>query len=82
MELVNVLRKAGRLGPGAGDPAVREGRGGGDHVVAGRAVHRRGHVGGVGPRTEVARAGWPAVDPDLVAADTVTCVVADRRQGP
>ena len=76
MELVNVTRKAVDAGPGPADPAVRE-------AVEAVAVmlslfapytaedmwERLGH------RPTVALAGWPAVDPELLVQETVTCVV-------
>ena len=76
MEMVNATRKAIDSGPGGADPAVRE-------AVEAVAIllslvtpytaedmwARLGH------RPSVARAGWPAVDPELVKAETVTCVV-------
>ena len=50
MELVNATRKAIDSGPGGADPAVREAdRGRGAAAEPGRAVHRRGDVGGAGP---------------------------------
>jgi leucyl-tRNA synthetase len=76
MELTTLLQKAIDSGPGAGDPAVREGT---DALVvilscfapftAEDAWQRLGH----GP--SVADQSWPAIDPALVAQDIVTCVV-------
>jgi leucyl-tRNA synthetase len=76
MELVNATRKAVDGGPGPGDPAVRE-------AVEAIAVmlslfapytaedmwERLGHA------PTVALAGWPAVDPELLVEEAVTCVV-------
>jgi leucyl-tRNA synthetase len=76
MELVNAARKAVDSGPGGGDPAVRE-------AVEAVAVllslfapytaedmwQRLGH------EPTVFLAGWPAVDPQLLVEETVTCVV-------
>ena len=76
MELVNATRKAIDSGPGSADPAVRE-------AVEAIAImlslvapftaeemwERLGH------KPSVALAGWPAVDPKLLAADAITAVV-------
>jgi len=76
MEMVNATRKAIDSGAGPADPAVRE-------AVEAIAVllslvapytaedmwARLGH------EPSVARAGWPAVDPELAKAQTVICVV-------
>ena len=76
MELVNVLRKAVDSGPGAGDPAVREGVEAVAIMLSLVAPYTAEDMwAALGHEPSVARAGWPAVDPDLVAADTVTCVV-------
>ncbi|CAN5567666.1 leucine--tRNA ligase [soil metagenome] len=76
MELVNAARKAIDGGCGPADPAVREAA---EAVAvmlslvapytAEEAWERLGH-----PPT-VARAAWPTVDPSLIVAETVTCVV-------
>jgi leucyl-tRNA synthetase len=76
MELTSLLRKAIDSGPGAADPAVREGA---EALVrmlsvfapftAEDAWERLGH------RPSVEQAGWPGVDPALIVEDTVTCVV-------
>jgi len=76
MELVNAIRKTIDVGPGAGDPAVRE-------AVEAVAVMlslfapytaedawaRLGH------QPTVFHAGWPSVDPALLVEESVTCVV-------
>ena len=76
MELVNVTRKAIDSGCGPADPAVRE-------AVEAVAIM----LSVVAPYTAedmwcrlghqpcVALAGWPAVDPELLIEDSVTCVV-------
>ncbi|HEV8023677.1 MAG TPA: leucine--tRNA ligase [Candidatus Nanopelagicales bacterium] len=76
MELVNVLRKAIDSGPGPSDPAVREGAEAVAIMLSLVAPYtaedmwaRLGH-----PPT-VARAGWPAVQEELLVEDAVTCVV-------
>ncbi|CAM4456319.1 leucine--tRNA ligase [Nocardia ninae] len=76
MQLTNVLRKAVDTGPGAGDPAVREGVEALVRMVscfapftAEEAWERLGH----GP--SVADAGWPVADLDLIAAATATCIL-------
>lgn len=76
MELVNATRKAIDSGAGPADPAVREAA---EAVavllslvtpyVAEEMWERLGH------EPTVARAGWPAVDPELLIEDSVTCVV-------
>ena len=76
MELVNATRKTVDTGPGAADPAVREAV---EVVtvalsliapyVAEEMWERLGH------QPSVANASWPVVDPNLLNADSVTCVV-------
>ena len=76
MELTSVLRKAVDGRPGAADPAVREGA---EALVrmlscfapftAEEAWERLGGTGFVSVQD------WPTADPELVAQDTVTCVV-------
>jgi leucyl-tRNA synthetase len=76
MELVNATRKAIDTGSGPADPAVREAA---EAVAvmlslvapytAEEMWERLGH-----PPT-VAKAGWPAVDPDLLVQESVTAVV-------
>jgi leucyl-tRNA synthetase len=78
MELVNVTRKAIDAADGAGpaDPAVREAAEVVTVVlslvapyVAEEMWERLGHP------PSVASAAWPVVDPALLAADSVTCVI-------
>jgi leucyl-tRNA synthetase len=76
MELVSAARKAIDSGPGAGDPAVREAA----EVLAvllslfaPYTAEECWEMLGHGP--SVARAGWPAADPALLARDSVICVV-------
>jgi leucyl-tRNA synthetase len=76
MELVNAARKAIDTGCGPADPALREAA---EAVAvmlslvapytAEEAWERLGH------EPTVARAQWPAVDPDLIVQETVTCIV-------
>ncbi len=76
MELVNAIRKTIDVGPGAGDPAVREAV---EAVAimlslfapytAEDAWSRLGH------QPTVFHAGWPLVDPELLVEESVTCVV-------
>ncbi|OLF09664.1 leucine--tRNA ligase [Actinophytocola xinjiangensis] len=76
MELTSVLRKAVDSGPGASDPAVREGA---EALVrmlscfapftAEEAWSRLGHT------SLVDEAGWPEVDSALLVQETTTCVV-------
>nr|WP_246179968.1 leucine--tRNA ligase [Kocuria coralli] len=76
MELVNALRKAIDSGPGAADPAVREGT---EAVavllslVAPYTAEDMWHV--LGHEGAVLHAGWPEVDESLLVDDTVTAVV-------
>ena len=76
MELVNAIRKAVDVGPGAADPAVREAV---EAVAvmlslfapytAEEAWARLGH------QPTVFHAGWPVVDPALLVEESVVCVV-------
>ncbi len=75
MELVNVLRKAIDSG-GADDPAVREGAEAVAVLLSLSAPYTAEDMWqALGHEPSVARAGWPEVDPALVARDEVTCVV-------
>ncbi len=76
MELVNVVRRGIDTGPGSEDPAIREAA----EVVtvvlslvapyaAEEMWERLGHP------PSVVNAAWPAVDPALLVAESVTCVV-------
>jgi leucyl-tRNA synthetase len=76
MELVNATRKAIDSGCGPADPAVREATEAVTVLLSLVAPYtaeemweRLGHT------PTVARAGWPAVDPELLVEDTVTAVV-------
>ena len=77
MELVSATRKAIDSGPGgAADPAVREAA----EVLALLLSLFAPYTAEecwelLGNQPSVARAAWPAADPDLLAQDTVTCVV-------
>jgi leucyl-tRNA synthetase len=76
MELVSATRKTIDTGPGPADPAVREAA---ETVAialslvcpytAEEAWER------LGREPSVALAGWPVADPELVARESVTCVV-------
>ncbi len=76
MELVNATRKAIDSGCGPADPAVREAT---EAVAvllslvapytAEEMWERLGHAPGI------AATGWPVVDPELLVAESVTCVV-------
>lgn len=76
MELTNAARKAIDTGSGSADPAVRE---------AAEAITKVLSLFGpyvaeemwelLGHRPSVADSGWPVVDPDLLVAESVTCVV-------
>jgi leucyl-tRNA synthetase len=81
MELTSLLRKALDTGPGAGDPAIREGTEALARMLscfapftAGEAWQRLGRA------ASVCDYGWPEADAALAAAETVTCVVqVDRK---
>jgi leucyl-tRNA synthetase len=76
MEMVNATRKAIDSGPGPADPAVREATEAVAIVLSLVAPYTAEDMWArLGHQPSVARAGWPAVDPELVKAQTVTCVV-------
>jgi leucyl-tRNA synthetase len=84
MELVNAIRKAIDSGPGAADPAVREGAEALAVMLSLFAPYTAeecwealGGLDRVAPDgiPSVARAPWPAADPALLVQETVTCVV-------
>jgi leucyl-tRNA synthetase len=84
MELVNAVRKAIDSGPGAADPAVREGAEALAVMLSLFAPYTSeecwealGGLTRVGPDgiPSVARAPWPATDPALLVQERVTCVV-------
>lgn len=76
MELVNAIRKAIDVGPGADDPAVREGVEAVAIIMSLFAPYTAEDMWArLGHAPSVARAGWPVVDPQLLVEDTVTCVV-------
>ena len=76
MELVNVLRKAVDGDVGGADPAVREGVEAVAVMLSLVAPYTAEDMwAALGREPSVARAGWPAVDPELVAREAVTCVV-------
>ena len=76
MELVNALRKALDSGPGAGDPAVREGVEAVAVLLSLVAPYTAEDMwAALGHEASVARAGWPEVDPALLVRSSVTAVV-------
>ncbi len=76
MEMVNATRKAIDSGPGPADPAVREATEAVAVVLSLVAPYTAEDMWArLGHEPSVARAGWPVVDPELAAAQTVTCVV-------
>lgn len=76
MELVNALRKAIDSGCGPQDPAVREGVAAVAVMLSLVAPYTAEDMWeALGYEPSVARAGWPAIDEDLVRQETVTCVV-------
>jgi len=76
MEMVNATRKAIDSGPGPGDPAVREAAEAVAVVLSLVAPYTAEDMWArLGHEPSVALAGWPQVDPELVRAQAVTCVV-------
>ena len=76
MEMVNAVRKAIDSGPGGDDPAVREAVEAVAVLLSLVAPYTAEDMWArLGHEPSVALAGWPAVDPELVKAQTVTCVV-------
>ena len=76
MEMVNAIRKAIDSGPGGDDPAVREAVEAVAVLLSLVAPYTAEDMWArLGHEPSVALAGWPAVDPELVKAQTVTCVV-------
>jgi leucyl-tRNA synthetase len=76
MELVNAARKAIDGGPGGADPAVREATEAVAVLLSLFAPYTAEDMWQrLGHEPSVALAGWPAVDPELLVEDTVTCVV-------
>jgi leucyl-tRNA synthetase len=82
MELVSATRKAIDSGPGAADPAVREAAEALAAMLslfapytAEEAWEALGGPAGPAGIPSVARAAWPAADPELLVQETVTCVV-------
>jgi leucyl-tRNA synthetase len=75
MELVNVTRKAIDSGPGAADAAVREAAEAVAILLSLVAPYCAEDMWSMLGHENVARAGWPPVDPALLVEDTVTCVV-------
>ncbi|MEU0089032.1 leucine--tRNA ligase [Kribbella sp. NPDC006257] len=76
MELVNATRKAIDSGPGAADPAVREAAETVAILLSLVAPYTAEDMWeNLGHEPTVAKAGWPAVDPELLVQDSVTAVV-------
>jgi leucyl-tRNA synthetase len=76
MEMVNATRKAIDSGAGPADPAVREAAEAVAILLSLVAPYTAEDMWArLGHQPSVALAGWPAVDPELVKALTVTCVV-------
>ena len=76
MELVNVTRKAIDSGCGPADPAVREAAEAVAIMLSLVAPYTAEDMWArLGHAPSVARAGWPQVDPALLVADEVTCVI-------
>ncbi|MET9342620.1 leucine--tRNA ligase [Nonomuraea sp. NPDC003804] len=76
MELTSAIRKAIDSGPGAADPAVREGAQALSVMLSLVAPYTAEEgwerMGGGG---SVFHAGWPVAEPALLVQDSVTCVV-------
>lgn len=76
MELVNATRKAIDAGPGAADPAVREAAEAVAVILSPIAPYVAEEMWELlGHTPSVAAASWPKVDPALLVAEQVTCVV-------
>jgi leucyl-tRNA synthetase len=76
MELVNAVRKAIDSGCGGADPAVREATEAVAIMLSLVAPYTAEDMWSrLGHEPCVALAGWPTVDPALLVADSVTCVV-------
>ena len=76
MELVNVTRKAIDSGCGPADPAVREAAEAVAIMLSLVAPYTAEDMWmRLGHEPAVALAGWPAVDPELLVEDSVTCIV-------
>lgn len=76
MELTSLLRKAIDSGPGAADPAVREGAEALARMLSCFAPFTAEEAWErLGGSPSVINHGWPVVDPELVVEETVTCVV-------
>ena len=76
MELVNATRKAIDSGCGPADPAVREAAEAVAIMLSLVAPYTAEEMWArLGHEPTVARAGWPAVDPDLLVESSVTAVV-------
>jgi leucyl-tRNA synthetase len=89
MELVNATRKAIDSGVGPADPAVREAAEAVAILLSLVAPYTAEEMWArLGHEPCVALAGWPAVDPELLVEESVTCVVQvsgkvrDRLQVP
>jgi leucyl-tRNA synthetase len=76
MELVNAARKAIDSGVGPEDPAVREAAEAVAIMLSLVAPYTAEEMWSrLGHEPCVALAGWPTVDPELLVAESVTCVV-------
>jgi leucyl-tRNA synthetase len=76
MELVSAARRTVDVGPGAGDPAVREAAEALTIMLSLFAPYTAEECWEtLGHAPSVARAGWPEADPALLVQDVVTCVV-------
>jgi leucyl-tRNA synthetase len=76
MELASATRRAIDVGPGAGDPAVREAAETLAVLLSIFAPYTAEECWELlGHEPSVAQAGWPSADPALLVEDLVTCVV-------
>jgi leucyl-tRNA synthetase len=76
MELTSVLRKAVDSGPGAADPAVREGATALVRMLSCVAPFTAEEAWQrLGNDASVCDYGWPSVDPTLIVQETVTSVI-------
>jgi leucyl-tRNA synthetase len=76
MELASATRRVIDVGPGAGDPAVREATETLAVLLSIFAPYTAEECWELlGHKPSVAQAGWPSADPALLVEDLVTCVV-------
>jgi len=76
MELVSMARKTLSSSPGFAGPAVREAAEAVAVMLSLYAPYTAEEIWEIlGHQPPVARAGWPAVDPELLIQESVTCAI-------